>query len=202
MELSWIASAGWILETAWNFEPRWLAASLPQLASLWAIRISVACMLIAYWLQISTGNRSQRELLWFWWAGFVLAALHTVSALWAFHGGSHATAVNATADKTEAWFGWRFGAGVYVNYAFVLVWGLDALARTRRWGPGPLWLQRTIDGFLIFVAINGAIVFAEGPIRWISLAGVSVMILEWWWATARNRRSAISQPRERRSPEP
>lgn len=173
-----------------------------QHASLWSIRMSVACMLAAYWLQIRTGNRSQRELLWFWWAGFALAALHTVSALWAFHGGSHAAAVQATADKTEAWFGWRFGAGVYVNYAFVLVWGVDGLARSGRWGPGPVWLQRTIDAFLIFVAINGAIVFAQGPVRWLSVAGVLLVMVAWWRSTARGRQGARLESGESRSDEP
>jgi hypothetical protein len=65
------------------------------------------------------------------------------------------------------------GAGVYFNYLFVALWLLDVawwwlcpagyLAR-------PAWLGIALQGYLFFIAFNGAVVFASGPIRWVGLA--------------------------------
>jgi len=165
-----------------------VALTLAQQASLWAIRIAMAILAVGYWMQIRTRQRNSKPIAWLWVCGASLAAVHTVSALWAFHGGSHADAVVATADRTEALFGIRVGAGVYVNYVFVVVWWLDAALRagSLRWLPdhsrGPMALRvvgYAIDGFLIGMAISGSIVFASGPIRYVGLACMGIWILGW-----------------------
>ena len=161
-------------------EASWITQSLLQSFSLWAIRLSMACLIANYWFLIRGSGRTAREVVAIWGAGAILAAIHTVSALGAFHGWSHWDAVEATANKTEALLGIRIGAGVYVNYAFVVAWLMDAAWRLATCfsgiSPSPKWWNRTIDLFLIFIAINGAIVFANGPIRWISL-GCGVLLV-------------------------
>ena len=150
-----------------------MTQSLLQSFSLWAIRLSMACLIANYGFLIGGSIRTSKGVVAIWGAGAILAAIHTVSALGAFHGWSHWDAVEATAIKTEALLGVRIGAGVYVNYAFVVAWLMDAAWRLgtycSRFPSSPAWWNRGINLFLIFIAINGAIVFANGPIRWISL---------------------------------
>jgi hypothetical protein len=171
-------------------------------ASLWAIRLALACMVLRYGWLLSTLRRStvseqvaspqpphrpglspQRWSEWIWFAGALLALVHTLSALAVFHGWSHRQAVLATEAQTEALLGIRVGAGVVINYIFVAVWLIDAMwllaaSHARLPRPPKAW-SIAAHAFLIFIAINGAIVFAQGPIRWISLAALVALMVAW-----------------------
>ncbi|MFN7730289.1 MAG: hypothetical protein ACK5OB_00195 [Pirellula sp.] len=184
------------------FELGWTGWEWAGPASLWAIRLALACMVVRYGWLLSTLRRSdvseqvasplslhaldsspQPWSEWIWLAGAVLAFAHTLSALAVFHGWSHRQAVLATEAQTEALLGIRVGAGVIVNYIFVAVWLIDAmwlLAASHAWLPRPpkAW-SIAAHAFLIFIAINGAIVFAQGPVRWISLAALVTLLVAW-----------------------
>ncbi|HYH64891.1 MAG TPA: hypothetical protein VD866_09380, partial [Urbifossiella sp.] len=86
------------------------------------------------------------------------AAFHVAVAMHVGHGWSHADAVRHTAEVSGV------GAGVWVNYAFVAVWLADAawlvLGREsyRRRPRGVAW---GVQGFLAFVVVNAAVVFAS-----------------------------------------
>lgn len=176
-------------------------------ASLWAIRLALACMVLRYGWQLIIPHRvaltenspsedspPPRSPLrsgsgpglwseWVWFAGALLALAHTISALAVFHGWSHRQAVLATEAQTEALLGIRVGAGVVVNYIFVAVWLIDAiwlLSASRGLLPRPpkAW-NYVAHAFLSFIAINGAIVFAQGPIRWLSLAALMALVIAW-----------------------
>jgi hypothetical protein len=180
----------------------WTRWELAGPASLWAIRLALACMVVRYGWQLRIlrhcavseqvassqppdrpDSSPQPWSEWIWFAGALLAFAHTLSALAVFHEWSHRQAVLATEAQTEALLGIRVGAGVIVNYIFVAVWLIDAmwlLAGRYGWLPRPprAW-SIAAHAFLIFIAINGAVVFAQGPIRWISLAALVALLVAW-----------------------
>ena len=157
-----------------------------HLLSIWTIRISLA-LLAAVVLGALAGladRRWQSVGRWLWTVGWLLAVVHVVCVFQLDHGWSHARAVADTARRTAEQTGWEFGGGVYFNYAFLLVWGLDA---------GSSWLApqhyhcrsrvltAAIVGYLLFIAFNSTVVFGTGPIRYFAAAATAAMA----WLAAR-----------------
>jgi hypothetical protein len=97
-----------------------------------------------------------------WAVGCLFLWLHIAIAFHLGHGWSH----RAAWEHTRAVGG--YGDGVFVNYAFALVWLADAIwARVARgsYRTRPRWLHRAVHGFLAFVVFNAAVVFAGWGIR-------------------------------------
>ncbi|MBX9626894.1 MAG: hypothetical protein K2X82_24045 [Gemmataceae bacterium] len=113
-----------------------------------------------------------------WWAtGCAFAGLHVAVAMHAAHGWSHAAAY----DHTAAVGGW--GPGVFVNYAFVLVWAADAAwmcLSPGSYGQRPWWATWAVQGLLAFVVFNAAVVFGHGPLRWAAAAAFAWLAWEVW----------------------
>jgi hypothetical protein len=145
---------------------------------------------IGFALGIWWSDRANRLTVALWIAGLGFLVLHILLSMGVFHGWSHAQAVQATARRTEEWFGFRFGGGIYANYLFVAVWLLDTLLRTTGyWAAGKNcdpWedaalkhrLAWAIDGFMIFMIVQATVVFALGSTRWIGLlCGLGLSLL-------------------------
>jgi hypothetical protein len=118
-----------------------------------------------------------------WTLGFVLALLHVALAFHLRHGWSHAAALAETARQTEELLGFRFGGGVYVNYAFLAVWGADVLwwwGRPASFSARPVVLDGAIRAFLLFIFVNGAIVFAHGAMRVFGSLALGALGLAWY----------------------
>ena len=119
------------------------------------------------------------------WTLACLAYLtHAASAFHFHHQWSHAAAYAETARQTRALFGFGSGAGLYCNYAFTVIWPADVVwwwcapaAYARR----PRWIARAVHGFLAFMYLNGAVVFASGATRWLGLVATAAVALRWWW---------------------
>jgi hypothetical protein len=114
-------------------------------------------------------------------AGLLLCLIHITIAMGHVHGWSHAAAMAATAAQASATFGLDWGGGVFVNYAFVLAWGLDAALWRAGGAPRATgtrrWLLRI---FYAIVLLNAAVVFAAGARR---LLGLAIVIwLLWMWS--------------------
>jgi hypothetical protein len=132
-----------------------------------------------------------RQEPWAWWAfsaGALLCAIHGVIAMGIRHQWSHEAAIAATARQTMAVYGLNWGGGVYLNYAFVAVWLLDAWwwrrfpSRDEREPRAITWTTRV---FFLVMILNAAVVFAGGARR---LAGaVIVLWLVWIWRPGRAR---------------
>ena len=93
-----------------------------------------------------------------------------------------------TRTQTEALLGVRVGWGIYFNYLFVVTWLADAiwmLVASSHYRNRNRWIQLGLYGYLVFIAFNGAAVFASGWIRWATLA----MLVGWlaWILRTRNR---------------
>ncbi len=112
-----------------------------------------------------------------WLFGSLCALFHAFFAMGFYHQWSHDLAIEDTAQKTDSLLGLSFGAGIYFNYVFVVIWLLDAIwwiVNSNHYESRSSWITWMIYGYLIFIAINGAIVFETGPVR---RFGIAVLIL-------------------------
>ena len=116
-----------------------------------------------------------------WWTiSFLLYATHVALAFHYYHNWSHADAIARTREMSG------FGEGIYVSHAFTLVWGLDVLCwwfMPGRYARRSVWVDRLLHGFMLFIIINGAVIFAEGLVRWLSVLGLIVLLV--WWCLLR-----------------
>lgn len=167
-----------------------IAESWGEHASLWAIRMAIVAMFVTFALQLRGWKETSPAVRNIWFFGAISALVHSVGALLAFHGGSHQAALQATAEQTQALMGFSFGAGLYFNYVFVLIWLIDAIVRMvspRAYSGWGLAYRGFVYGFLGFIAFNGTVVFKSGWIQAISLTGIAGLLILAGirWRTAR-----------------
>ena len=125
--------------------------------------------------------------------GLFAYLVHVGLAFDQHHDWSHLQALLHTAQRTEEVTGLSSGVGIYVNYAFSLLWLIEvtfwwAVGHQRYLGRHSWWLHSVMLIFL-FMIVNGAIVFAAGPARWIGCA-VVLVTLRRAWARAKRRGDA------------
>ena len=148
---------------------------------------------------VVTGD-SLLDLLWA--LGALLAAVHLLAAFHFVHHWSHALAVIETARRTQAQIGFAVGAGVWFNYAFVAIWGLDVL---QVWALPQLkrlpWFRETslirflgvtgssriqrcwrwlVDSYLLLIAFPATVIFETGAIRWAGIVMTVVLVVLGW----------------------
>jgi hypothetical protein len=93
-------------------------------------------------------------------------------------------------------FGWNWGGGLYVNYAFALAWLGDVVwswVDPSAWLARPEWLAWTVRGFFLFMILNGAVIFASGAARWWGALLCLALVAGWW----SRRKGAAGSPRTR-----
>ena len=107
--------------------------------------------------------------------------MHVVFAFQFLHHWSHAAAVEHAARRTFEVAGFEFGAGIYVNYAFTLLWIADVILWWRRSlagkpiAPVYYWVVQAIFGFMMF---NATVVFGPAFWKWVAaLALVAIIVL-------------------------
>jgi hypothetical protein len=104
--------------------------------------------------------------------------LHALAAMGFYHQWSHSLAFDETARQTQSLLGISVGVGIYFNYAFVLIWMVDALwwiGQPKSYVRRASWINWLVYGYLIFIAINGTVVFETGIVRWVSVAAGLVL---------------------------
>jgi hypothetical protein len=120
------------------------------------------------WLAISNlGNLAR----WCWTWGVVCFLVHLAMAFHYYHHWSHAHAFEHTRQVSGA------GEGIYVSYLFTWLWIADAVwwwIQPKRYAARPVWIDRALHAFMLFIVFNGMIVFESGAIRW---AGLLLFIL-------------------------
>ena len=120
---------------------------------------------------------------------------HVAAAFAIHHGWSHAAAYAHTAARTEALLGLAWGGGLWVNYAFTVLWVGEALwwqtrpagyaRRARAWTPA-------VRAAFLFMIVNGAGVFVDGPRRWLGVAIVAALAAIWRTDARSDRGSSTS----------
>ena len=136
----------------------WLALALLAVAALGARRVSPA----PPWTRAAYA------------AGAALAIVQALIALGNTYGWDHERAVRETARQAGEVYGFGWRGSIYVSYAFLLVWALDA------WRSPTVARAWIVRAFFLIIILNAAVVFATAPGR---LAGVIVVLaLAWaWW---------------------
>lgn len=117
-----------------------------------------------------------------WSVGAVLATIHSAAAFKVFHAWSHDAAALATARQTLAVTGIDWGGGLYFNYAFLAVWLSDALwwwIAPRAYESRPAAISAVVHGFVFFMFLNGAVVFADGWMRVLGILSVGIVSIAW-----------------------
>ena len=132
---------------------------------LWTVRVSVVCYVVALWRWLFFPITPDRLYARFWPAAWLLCVLHVLFAFHFRHQWNHTAALQHTAEMTERVVGLYWGGGLYINYLFLICWGISAgftLCSDMR-------PARTIDmalhAFAAFMMFNATAVF--GP--------------PWWW---------------------
>lgn len=158
------------------------------------IRSSVRVALILYVAALVTRIvDADRRRLGFarvlWTAAYAFFLVHLATSFHFVHHWSHDSAYAETARRTSEAIGWESGDGLYVNYAFALVWGLDALW----WWLAPssyrnrsAWIEAALQAFFLFIVINATVVFGVGAIRWAGGVGVAVLAFALLWRLRRS----------------
>jgi hypothetical protein len=91
-------------------------------------RLTVWLALAAYAIGTACIVRSSfTRARWIWTLGCAFYLAHVLCAFGFFHNWSHTAAYVETAHQTRELVGWNWGAGIFVNYLFTLVWLADVL---------------------------------------------------------------------------
>ena len=145
--------------------------TLGNLLIAWTARLTV----FAYLVRIA-GERYPARIgepirRWSWTIGSLMCVVHLYCTFEFAHHWSHTAAWNHTDMRMRELLGWGWGGGVYVNYAFALVWLADVIWW---WSDPPGHRSRpriaTILMHVLFaiVIFNATVVF--GPPFWIAIA--------------------------------
>lgn len=119
--------------------------------------------------------------------GLVAMVCHSLLAFHLRYGFRHDAALADAARQIEAVTGRASADGFFLNYVFIAWWALEALAwwtfpeRYRRRPAVLAWASRL---FFAFMFVNGAIVFARGPVRVFGAAAVLAAGAAWTQAIA------------------
>lgn len=145
-------------------------------------RIALILYVAALFVLIAGSDRRRPLARALWSAALVAYLAHVTAAFQIVHDWSHQAALAETARQTREMFGVDTGFGLWFNYLFTVVWAGDAAwwwideAGYRR---RPAWVSIGMHAFLAFMFFNGAVVFADGPSRWIGLVALIVLALAW-----------------------
>lgn len=118
------------------------------------------------------------------WTVGALAALGHAAAAFHFRlDWSQQAALTETARQTAAMTGLDWDGGLYINYLFLAVWTADAGwwwldPETFHRRPKPL--DRAVRAFLLFMFLNGAVVFGKGSIRAVGTVAVLAVLAAWY----------------------
>lgn len=146
---------------------------------IWTARLAVAGYLTA--IGLSLGGKSRTTVQLVWTAGFTLFCLHVLTSFHFIHHWSHTAARSHTAEQTREIIGWDWGGGIWFNYLFLGLWGLDVLFGWFRLGGRTnavkwfTYLPFVIHLYLVFIVLNATVIF--GPSWWRPLMAVVGLLL-------------------------
>jgi hypothetical protein len=145
------------------------------------IRNTVRIALL-FWAAAMFIRLRHRDMRLLWSLACAAYLIHVAMAFEHYHHWSHASAVRHVQETSG------FGPGILVSYLFTLLWTADVVW----WWLAPTCHEQRLPlvncawhGFMIFVIVNGAIIYENGPIRWVG-AVVMLGLLVMWLQSPRN----------------
>jgi hypothetical protein len=142
----------------------------------WTVRVAIAF----YVASLASRGNSPKWSRAGWTAGCLAYLLHVACAFQYYHHWTHAEAYAFAAQQTADVAGLNWGGGLYVNYAFTLVWVTDVCwwwGGMERYLARPRLIECAVQGFLGFIAFNATVVFATGFSRWFGLAACVLLVV-------------------------
>jgi hypothetical protein len=125
-----------------------------------------------------------------WTIGCVSLIAHVTCAYHFYHGWSQTAAYRETARQTAEVIGFDWGGGLFINYALIIGWIIDAACWNRlgldAYRNRPRWLAAAWQGFLFFIVFNATVVFKAGPLRWTGL-GLCLWLAFIWLLARRGK---------------
>ena len=150
----------------------------------WLIRVTiwlaVAGWLLRVFVEASGRSLAARERLirWSWLIGALACVAHVIVAMGFGHCWSLANAMRHTAMETRRVVGVELPWSVFVNFAFVAYWLIDAAREFRSREVRPLGAVR--HGIWLMMMLNGTVVFGPRYWLWIALpCVVAFAIIKW-----------------------
>lgn len=148
------------------------------------IQVTIWAALLAYtageWGRVRTPRASWARVVWT--VGALLYAAHVAAAFTFAYRWSHAAAYAHTARQTADLAGLDWGGGIWVNYAFTVVWLAEAIwwwTAPSRYLSRPRPLDLIVRAVFLFMIVNGAVVFVAGPAKWMGVAIVVALCAIW-----------------------
>jgi hypothetical protein len=111
-----------------------------------------------------------------WTLACIVYVLHVGIAFQEAHHWSHAAAYRHVEEVSG------FGEGIFVSYAFTLIWLADAAwwwIDHRGYESRPRWIGWSVHGFMVFVIFNATVVFESGATRWVGAAMLLLLAATW-----------------------
>lgn len=158
----------------WHSGPIMLADALVR----WSARLFVACYVGRICIDAATRRdaRSQRIARWLWTLGCLICVAHVALSFHLVHDWSLSSAYEHVLKRTQETTGIASGFGLYVNFAFVLLWLADTILwwRNLNWTEQriPYWI---VQGVFAFLTIQATAVF--GPSFWIPITAAVALTL-------------------------
>jgi hypothetical protein len=157
---------------------------LGELLTIWTIRLALAGYFIGLSGLLLSHDRPhwQRSTKRIWTLGCLFYLAHFASAFQFYHGWSHQSAMVETANQAREVVDFEAGYGIYMNYLFTFLWALDAIWL---WIKGPDYFRRpkaitiAVHAYLLFIVVNGTVVFEGGAVRWLSLVALFGLAILW-----------------------
>lgn len=152
-----------------------------EILIVWSARIVVLfyAMRLAVDFLVADPIRRERWARWAWTAGCAIYLLHVGLAFHFLHGWSHAAAVAHTARRTFEVVGVNWGGGIYINYAFTVLWVANVVwwwIRAARHEPTPAALYWSVHAVFAFMMVNATVVFGPPFWKWYVASGAILLV--------------------------
>lgn len=176
-----------------------------NLLVVWTARLAVVAWAVRWLYDLRHGllyrpgrfrQSPPRWLCAVWTVGGLISLLHLLVAFHFVHDWDTTAAWEHVALQTAAVTGWHWGGGLYVNYAFNLLWLGDIAVCwhafvTHR--PLRSAYVAALHGLFVFMIFNATVVF--GPPVWTVLfPGFAILSLVVWWFSRRTSRTPDPEP--------
>ncbi len=160
-----------------------------ELLTHWTVRIAFGLYVLALAVQLAAPRSAVRNRFFrlCWTAGCLAFVVHVACAFHFFHHWSHTDAYRETARQTQELTGVASGFGVYLNYAFLIAWLLDAAWtwRVAAYARRPRWIGVALHAVFAFMWFNATVVFPTGPTRWAGMGAFLLLGILLGWRLAR-----------------
>lgn len=149
---------------------------------LWTVRLSVALYCVAVWRYLSVRQLGTMDKFYSkaWSAAWLMCVIHVLCAYHFEHHWSQTAALKHTAEMTERVVGIHWAGGLYVNYVFLIVWGVDVARSFFGQKLSPISMHLTAA----FMMFNATVVF--GPRWWIA---PTLLFAGWLFFSHRQQRN-------------